>query len=257
MHPPLSIGGYERKINLPVQRLQGIVLGQVRTCSRPSGKNQVERECFTLPLTCVYNPCAFEKMAKDEVKELVDIDVLEKSVCTASCSPSFFPREKKDGGIRSISDLRKINRMFQRKPYLLPNIVDVIWKMNRFTYATCLNLNQGYYYFVIEAYFLCVPLCQIKHNQREEAFNYHSICLILSRKIKNKQHLAAQGEDSEETTEEISPDLCDGLARILSLLHGCIANNFLSLSMARKCSHTTLLVSHLSILCNRQRVLMI
>ena len=34
-----------------------------------------------------------------------------------------------------------------------------------------------------------VTLYQTKHNQKEEAFNYHSVCLTLSRQIKKKQAL--------------------------------------------------------------------
>ena len=88
-------------------------------------------------------------MAKDEIKELVDIDVLKANVATAYCSPSFF-RKKKDGGIRFVSDLRKLNAIIERHPHPLPNIDDVIWRMNGFTFATCLDLNRGYYHFVLD-----------------------------------------------------------------------------------------------------------
>ena len=82
--------------------------------------------------------------------------------------------------------------------------------------------------------FFYVTLYQTKHNQKEEAFNYHSICLALSRRIKNKQRIATQDEDAEETTENISPDFCEGLARMLSSLYGHTANNVLSSTMAAK-----------------------
>ena len=88
-------------------------------------------------------------MAKDEVKELVDIDVLKANVATAYCSSSFF-RKKNDSGIRFVSDLRKLNAIIERHPHPLPNIDDVIWRMNGFTFATCLDLNRGYYHFVLD-----------------------------------------------------------------------------------------------------------
>ena len=88
-------------------------------------------------------------MAKDEINKLVKIGVLTKSVNTAYCSPSFF-RKKKDGGIRFVSDLRKLNSILQREPFPLPNIDDVVWKINGFKFATCLDLNRGYYHFALD-----------------------------------------------------------------------------------------------------------
>jgi hypothetical protein len=96
-------------------------------------------------------PKAFEELAKKEIQDLVDIGVLVKDVRTAYTSPSFF-RKKKDGGIRFVSDLRKLSSSLQRKPFPLPNIDDVIWKMSGFTYATCLDLNRGYYHFELDEY---------------------------------------------------------------------------------------------------------
>ena len=39
-----------------------------------------------------------------------------------------------------------------------------------------------------KACFFYVTLYQTKHNQKVEAFNYHSICLALSRRLKNNRH---------------------------------------------------------------------
>ena len=46
------------------------------------------------------------------------------------------------------------------------------------------NVTSGY-----KACFFYVTLDQTKHNQKEEAFNYHNVCLVLSRRIKKKQAL--------------------------------------------------------------------
>jgi len=94
-------------------------------------------------------PKSMESIAKKEVAELVKIGVLEKNTQTEWASPSFF-RPKKDGGVRFISDLRKLNACLKRDPFPLPIIEDVIWKMNGFTFATCLDLNRGYYHFVLD-----------------------------------------------------------------------------------------------------------
>jgi len=64
-------------------------------------------------------------------------------------SPSFF-RPKKDGGVRFVTDLRRLNANLKRHPYPLPLIDDVIWRMNGLTFATCLDLNRGYYHFVLD-----------------------------------------------------------------------------------------------------------
>jgi len=94
-------------------------------------------------------PKALEHIAKKEVADLVDIGVLVKNVHSAWASPSFF-RPKKDGRVRFVSDLRRLNSCLERHPYPLPLIEEVIWKMNGFTFATCLDLNRGYYHFVLD-----------------------------------------------------------------------------------------------------------
>ena len=54
--------------------------------------------------------------------------------------------------MRFVSDLRKLNAILQREPFSLPVVNNVIWKMNGFTFATCLDLNRGYYHFVLDEY---------------------------------------------------------------------------------------------------------
>ena len=95
-------------------------------------------------------PQAFYQTAKDEIEELVKKRVLIKNVRTDWASPSFF-RPKKNGGVRFVSDFRKLNEQLIRRPFPLPNIDDVIWRMNGFTFATCLDLNRGYYHFVLDS----------------------------------------------------------------------------------------------------------
>jgi len=94
-------------------------------------------------------PKSMEHIAKQEIAELVRIGVLEKNVKTEWASPSFF-RPKKDGGVRFVTDLRRLNANLKRHPYPLPIIEDVIWRINGFTFATCLDLNRGYYHFVLD-----------------------------------------------------------------------------------------------------------
>ena len=94
-------------------------------------------------------PKALEKIARDEIQDLVNINVLIANVRSAWAAPSFF-RRKKDGGVRFVSDFRKLNEQLIRRPFPQPNIDDTIWKMNGFTFATCFDLNRGYYHFVMD-----------------------------------------------------------------------------------------------------------
>lgn len=95
-------------------------------------------------------PKALEYIARKEVQELLDIGVLVKGVHSAWASPSFF-RPKKDGRVRFVSDLRRLNACLERHPFPLPLIEVVIWKINGFTFATCLDLNRGYYHFELDS----------------------------------------------------------------------------------------------------------
>jgi Reverse transcriptase (RNA-dependent DNA polymerase) len=66
-------------------------------------------------------------------------------------APCLF-RPKKNGGIHFLTDLRQLNKCLVRKPVHLPLINDVIWKIQGFTFATCLDLNRGYYHFELDDY---------------------------------------------------------------------------------------------------------
>ena len=94
-------------------------------------------------------PKAIEYIAKQELQDLVDIGVFIEGIHSEWASPSFF-RKKKDSGVHFVSDLRKLNACLQRHPHPLPLIDEVIWRMNGFTYATCLDLNRGYYHFLLD-----------------------------------------------------------------------------------------------------------
>ena len=79
------------------------------------------------------------------MKDLVDIGVLVKGVHSAWASFSFF-RPKEGGCLHFVLDLRKLIECLERRPYPLSLVEDVIWRMNDFTHATCLDINRGYYH---------------------------------------------------------------------------------------------------------------
>ena len=56
----------------------------------------------------------------------------------------MFTISKPDGSLRSLADLREINKVIKRKPLPLPKITDMLQKLEGFMYATSLDLNMGY-----------------------------------------------------------------------------------------------------------------
>ena len=93
-------------------------------------------------------PQAYMQITKNEISNLASNGVLVQGIESSWKLPSFF-RKKKDGGIRFVSDLRKLDGAIEHNAFPLPVIDDVIWKMNGFQFATCLDLTRGYYHFVL------------------------------------------------------------------------------------------------------------
>ena len=60
-----------------------------------------------------------------EISDLVSNEVLVQGIESSWKSPSFF-HKKKDGDIRFVSDLRKLNEATERNAFPLPVIDDVI-----------------------------------------------------------------------------------------------------------------------------------
>ena len=73
----------------------------------------------------------FLQLANNEITDLVEKGVSVKRKESSWKSPSFF-RKKKDGGIRFVSDLRKLNEVVERDAFAfpLPVIDEIIWKMD-------------------------------------------------------------------------------------------------------------------------------
>jgi hypothetical protein len=80
----------------------------------------------------------------------VDIGVLEEDYTSERASPTFAI-SKKNGTIRVVSDLRKLNSLLKRHSLPIPNIGDMIQSMEGFNFATALDLNMGYYCIKLDA----------------------------------------------------------------------------------------------------------
>jgi len=90
-------------------------------------------------------PHIYEQTLKKEVERLISIGVLEKCSDSEWASPTFII-PKKNGTVRFITDLRQVNKRIIRKPFPIPQISDVMQKLEGFQYATALDLNMGYYH---------------------------------------------------------------------------------------------------------------
>ena len=90
-------------------------------------------------------PYSQEKKLKEEIARLCKYGVLRKTNNSEWACP-MFTISKPDGSLRSLADLREVNKVIKRRPYPLPKITDMLQKLEGFMYATSLDLNMGYYH---------------------------------------------------------------------------------------------------------------
>ena len=76
---------------------------------------------------------------------MVAIGVLKKDFNSPWAAATFI-QPKKTGDIRVLTDFRRLNAVLKRKPFPLPQIGDLLLKLEGFTYATALDLSMGYYH---------------------------------------------------------------------------------------------------------------
>jgi hypothetical protein len=84
-----------------------------------------------------------------EAERLCELGVLERQSASEWASPSFIiPKKytkKIDKTVRFLSDFWEVNKRLVRKPFPIPKISTVLQEIERFSYATALDLNMGYY----------------------------------------------------------------------------------------------------------------
>jgi hypothetical protein len=81
---------------------------------------------------------------KHEIEQLVKLGVLIRCSDSERAPPTFII-PKKNGTVRFISDFRKLNDMLKRMPYPIPKNAQMLQELEKFAYATSLDLNMGYY----------------------------------------------------------------------------------------------------------------
>ena len=94
-------------------------------------------------------PKAYEQTLRLDVERLVKIGVLKRVNRSKWASPNFII-PKKDKAVRFITDFRELNKRIQRKPFPIPKIQDLMFKLEGFKYGTSLYLNMGYYHIELD-----------------------------------------------------------------------------------------------------------
>jgi hypothetical protein len=102
-------------------------------------------------------PKAYQKITKDEIQRLESIGILTQITSSEWAAPTFII-PKKNNTVQVITDFRGLNKCLKRKPYPMPKIPDMFKGMERFRYATTIDLNMGYYSMALseESKKLCV-----------------------------------------------------------------------------------------------------
>jgi len=102
-------------------------------------------------------PKAYQQITKNEIARLESLGLLTKVTSSEWAAPTFII-PKKNNTVRVITDFRGLNKCLKRNPYPMPKIPDIFKGMERFRYATTIDLNMGYYSMPLsaEARKLCI-----------------------------------------------------------------------------------------------------
>jgi hypothetical protein len=79
-----------------------------------------------------------------EVERLYELGVLERQSASEWASPSFII-PKKDKTVRFLREFGEVNKRLVRKSFPIHKISMVLQEVERFSFATALDLNMGYY----------------------------------------------------------------------------------------------------------------
>jgi hypothetical protein len=94
---------------------------------------------------------------KEELQKQCNEDILER-VGESEWGMPMMVIPKKNGSIRTIDDLRELNKQVKRKVYPLPKIQDIFHRRKGYKYASKLDLTNCYYTYELdeESSWLCV-----------------------------------------------------------------------------------------------------
>ena len=91
-------------------------------------------------------PC---KPTKEECKRF-EKDTIWHHLLNITWAAPLFIVPKKTGDVHVVTDFRELNKWIVRKPYPLAKILDILQKMERFKYATAVDLRKGYYHIPLD-----------------------------------------------------------------------------------------------------------
>eukprot|EP00978_Attheya_sp_CCMP212_P040273 scaffold217979_cov64-Attheya_sp.AAC.1 len=89
-------------------------------------------------------PQSLLQHVKIECERLCHLNVLRKVGIREWAAPSFI-KPKKNKTVCFLTDFRELNKSLEREEFPLPNIQDLLQKIEGFNFATSLDLNMGYY----------------------------------------------------------------------------------------------------------------
>ncbi|KAG7345551.1 reverse transcriptase RNA-dependent DNA polymerase [Nitzschia inconspicua] len=84
-----------------------------------------------------------------ELERQVDLGLLER-VYESECGMPMFATKKSDGSIRTVDDLRQLNKVIKRVHYTLPKIRDIFERRKGYHFLTKLDISMQYYCFHLE-----------------------------------------------------------------------------------------------------------
>ena len=87
---------------------------------------------------------------KQELDRLEALKVIKK-VNRSQWGTTTFLISRKDSTVFFISDFRELNKRILRQPYPIPNIQDLLLRLEGFSYETTLYVNMGYYHIYLSA----------------------------------------------------------------------------------------------------------
>ena len=93
-------------------------------------------------------PYSQEQKLKEKVDRMCKQGIMRKINHSEWACP-MFTISKPDGSLRSLADLRELNKRIRRHPFPFPKIQDMLQKLEGFMWATSLDLNMGYYHILL------------------------------------------------------------------------------------------------------------
>lgn len=88
-------------------------------------------------------PYSQRPVVEKEVQDMLEADIIRPS--SSPWSSPIVVVGKKDGGNRFCVDYRKLNGVITHNSYPLPNIDDMLTRLGKAKYFTCLDLKSGYW----------------------------------------------------------------------------------------------------------------